>query len=79
MMQRNAPIHCRNALLDRRPGAAASLSLAKIAELLTILNVRCTKCDRRGRYRISTLIERCGADFAGPDLREKLSEGCETS
>jgi hypothetical protein len=33
----------------------------------------CSKCDRRGRYRMSTLIERYGADFAGPDLRDKLS------
>ena len=32
---------------------------------------------RRGRYRITTLIERYGADFAGPDLRDKLSTNCE--
>ena len=56
---------------------SGSLSLAEIAERLTVLEVRCTKCDRRGRYRIATLIERYGADFAGPDLRDKLSEGCE--
>ena len=56
---------------------SGSLSLAQIAELMTIVNVRCTKCDRRGRYQITTLIKRYGADFAGPDLREKLSEGCE--
>jgi hypothetical protein len=56
---------------------SGSLSLAQIAELLTVVNVRCTKCDRRGRYRISTLIERYGADFAGPDLRDKLSADCE--
>ena len=56
---------------------SGSLSLAQIAELMTIINVRCTKCDRRGRYRITTLIERYGADFAGPDLREKLSADCE--
>lgn len=56
---------------------SGSLSLAQIAERLTVVNVRCTKCDRRGRCRIATLIERYGADFAGPDLRENLSEGCE--
>ncbi len=53
-----------------------SLSLAQIADRQSMLEVRCTKCDRRGRYRISTLIERYGADFAGPDLREKLSADC---
>ena len=57
--------------------SSGSLSLAEIAERLTTLDVRCTKCDRRGRYRIANLIERYGADFAGPDLRDKLSEGCE--
>ena len=55
---------------------SGSLSLAEIAERLTVLEVRCTKCDRRGRYRMATLIERYGADFAGPDLREKLSVDC---
>ena len=56
---------------------SGSLSLAEIAERLTTLEVRCTKRDRRGRYRIATLIERNGADFAGPDLRDKLSADCE--
>ncbi len=56
---------------------SGSLSLAQIADLLTVVEVRCTKCDRRGRYRIATLIERYGADFAGPDLRDKLSADCE--
>ncbi len=56
---------------------SGSLSLAQIADLLDVVEVRCTKCDRRGRYRIATLIERYGADFAGPDLRKKLSADCE--
>ena len=54
-----------------------SNTLAEIAARLPMLEVRCTKCDRCGRYRITALIERYGADFAGPDLREKLSAGCE--
>ena len=57
--------------------STGSLSLAQIADLLDMVEVRCTKCDRRGRYRITTLIERYGADFAGPDLRDKLSTDCE--
>ncbi len=48
---------------------SGSFSLAEISERLTVLEVRCTKCDRRGRYKMATLIERYGADFAGPDLR----------
>ena len=57
--------------------SSGSLSLAQIAGLLNVVNVRCTKCDRRGLYRIATLIERYGANFAGPDLRDRLSAGCE--
>ncbi len=56
---------------------SGSLSLAQIAERQSMLEVRCTKSDRRGRYRTASLVERYGADFAGPDLREKLSAGCE--
>ena len=55
---------------------SGSLTLAQIANLVTMVEVRCTKCDRYGRYRISTLIERYGADFAGPELWEKLSADC---
>ncbi len=54
-----------------------SHTLAEIALRLPMLEVRCTKCDRRGRYRTALLVERYGADFAGPDLREKLSVACE--
>ncbi len=57
--------------------ATGSINLARIAARQSMLEVRCTKCDRRGRYRITTLIERYGPDFAGPDLREKLSVDCE--
>ena len=65
----------RSSILRTMP--SGSLSLAQIAAHQSILEVRCTKCDRRGRYRTATLIERYGADFAGPDLREKLSVDCE--
>ena len=57
--------------------STGSLTLAQIADLLDVVEVRCTKCDRRGRYRIATLIERYGADFRGPDLRDRLSADCE--
>ena len=58
--------------------STGSLSLAQISDRLHTLEVRCTKCYRRGRYRTASLVERYGADFAGPDLREKLSADCDT-
>ncbi len=46
--------------------STGSLTLAQIADRLDMVEVRCSKCDQRGRYRMSILIERSGADFAGP-------------
>ncbi len=43
--------------------STGSLTLAQIADLLDMVEVRCSKFDRRGRYRITTLIERYGADY----------------
>ncbi len=57
--------------------STGSLTLAQIADLLDMVKVRCSKCDRRGRYRTASLVERYGTDFAGPDLRDKLSVDCE--
>ncbi len=54
-----------------------SVSLGELADRLDVLEVQCTKCDRGGRYRTGSLVERYGADFAGPDLRDKLSANCE--
>ncbi len=52
-------------------------TLALNAARQPVLEVRCTKCDRRGRYRTATVVERYGAGFAGPDLRDRLSADCE--
>ena len=37
-----------------------SVSLGELADQLDVLEVQCTKCDRRGRYRTATLVERHG-------------------
>ena len=46
--------------------STGSLTLARIADRLDMVEFRCGKCDRRDRYRMAILIERYGADFAGP-------------
>jgi len=53
-----------------------ALSLGQIAERLTHLEVRCRRCERRGRLRLDRLIARHGADFPGPALREILAGDC---
>ncbi len=54
-----------------------SVSLGELADRLDVLEVQCTKCARRGRYRTATLVERYGRGLALPDLRSKLSVNCE--
>lgn len=39
--------------------------------------VRCDECDRTGRYRRETLIERYGPDMLMPDVLAKITESCE--
>ena len=52
-------------------------TLRDVAERISVIDIRCTKCDRHGRMKLSTLIERYGADLAVPDLRTTLNAGCE--
>ena len=49
-----------------------ALSLGQLAERLSHLEVRCRRCERRGRLRLDRLIAEHGADFPGPALREIL-------
>ena len=53
-----------------------ALSLGQLAERLTHLEVRCRRCERRGRLRLDRLIAQHGADFPGPALREILAGDC---
>ncbi len=53
-----------------------ALSLGQLAERLTHLEVRCRRCERRGRLRLDRLTAQHGADFPGPALREILAGDC---
>jgi hypothetical protein len=44
---------------------------------LSMLDVYCAKCGRRGRYRVETLADRFGADARLPDVASALEDGCE--
>jgi len=41
-----------------------------------VITIRCHKCARLGRYRRTTLVERCGADAAMPDILNDIA-ACE--
>jgi hypothetical protein len=43
---------------------------------VTTVSVRCSRCSRAGRYRLSSLTERFGAAAGIPDVLDALAEGC---
>ena len=44
---------------------------------LTMLDVACHRCERRGRVSLARLIEEHGADTGLPDLWESLAGDCQ--
>ena len=54
-----------------------SVTLADIATRIDMLEIRCSRCDRVGRRRVSRLIEQHGGSMRLPDLRMKLAQGCD--
>jgi len=41
-----------------------------------MLEIACSKCDRRGYRSLQSLIAEYGPNKGLPDLKEKLAEGC---
>jgi hypothetical protein len=52
------------------------ITLADTARVQDVLELRCEKCDRYGRFRVAGLIERYGRDMGLPELRGILSADC---
>lgn len=53
-----------------------AVTLSEIVRVHSSLDVRCKRCERQGRYRVSTLIERFGAGAGLPEVASALEEGC---
>jgi hypothetical protein len=53
-----------------------SVTLADLEGSLALLDVRCTRCGRQGRLRLSRLIALYGRDARLPDVRHRLSADC---
>ena len=41
-----------------------------------MVRLACTRCDRRGQYRLATLLAEFGPDITLPDLRGRIAK-CE--
>ena len=50
--------------------------LGQIAGRLSVLEVDCNRCDRRGRFRLDRLIAQHGADMPLPELRRIIAADC---
>ncbi|WP_087670879.1 hypothetical protein [Caballeronia humi] len=50
-----------------------SVALAEVAARASHLDVACTRCSRRGRYRLARLVEQFGGDYAMTDLGAELA------
>jgi hypothetical protein len=53
-----------------------SRTLGDLEGVLQLLEIRCTKCGRYGRERITRLIERYGREARLPDVRHQLCADC---
>ncbi len=51
-----------------------SVLLREVASRASHIEIACTRCDRKGRYRVAKLIARLGEDFAMTDLGAELAD-----
>ena len=61
---------------SRAMSNSGAVTLGDVAGKLAMLDVACSKCDRRGRLSVAKLIVERGADMRLPDLREILAGDC---
>ena len=55
---------------------AGAITFGDLDGKLEVLRVACTKCNRRGRYRVATLIKRYGRDAKLVDWKEDITTDC---
>jgi hypothetical protein len=53
-----------------------AVMLGDIAGKITMLEVTCSRCERRGRLRVTKLIKQHGADMGLPELRHIIAGDC---
>lgn len=51
-----------------------SVSLGEVAARTSHIDIACTRCDRKGRYRVAKLVARLGEDFPMTDLGAELAD-----
>lgn len=54
-------------------GNQGSVTIGEVAARASHIEVACTRCERRGRYRLTRLIAAHGEDFRVTDLGAELA------
>ena len=54
--------------------ANGSITLGEVAARASHIEVACSRCERRGHYRLSKLVASLGEDFPMTDLGGKVSD-----
>jgi hypothetical protein len=57
-------------------GDKGAVTLGELVGRVDRLEVRCRRCERRGRLRLARLIAEHGAGTGLPDLAARLAAGC---
>lgn len=55
-------------------GKNGSILLGELAARASQIDIECSRCDRKGRYRIAKLVARLGEDFPMTDLGAELAD-----
>ena len=53
-----------------------AVTLGDIAGKVAMLEAACSRCERRGRYRVARLIAEHGPDMSLPELRFIIAADC---
>ncbi len=51
-----------------------SVLLREVASRASHIEIACSRCDRKGRYRVANLVARLGGDFPMTDLGAELAD-----
>lgn len=55
-------------------GKNGAVLLGELAARATHIEIECSRCERKGRYRIARLVARLGEDFPMTDLGAELAD-----
>ncbi|BBP99064.1 hypothetical protein BSFA1_41930 [Burkholderia sp. SFA1] len=55
-------------------GKNGSVLLGELAARASHIDIACSRCDRKGRYRVAKLVARLGEDVAMTDLGAELAD-----